>query len=157
MGVLKNKRHEAFAAAHANGKSATDAYKLVYGVKKDHVAAAAASRLMTNVKIRERVEEIQKRITDRVVDETVDITKLNRAWLIQQAMELVHLAKAEKQLNAANRALELLGREFKTFIDKKHITVRTLAEMEDDELSELVSEYESHAGDEGEAGARRPH
>lgn len=58
MPVLKNARHEKFAQNVAKGKSATEAYKLAYGAKAKS-AEAAGSRLLGNVKVRKRVEELK--------------------------------------------------------------------------------------------------
>lgn len=56
---LKNARHEAFAQAVADGNAEADAYKKVYGVKAD-VARRSASRLLTNVLVRARVDWLKE-------------------------------------------------------------------------------------------------
>lgn len=64
MPVLKNARHEKFAQNVAKGKSATEAYRLAYGAKAKS-AEAAGSRLLSNVKVRKRVEELKQAGADR--------------------------------------------------------------------------------------------
>lgn len=61
MPVLPNPRHEAFAQALAKGKTATDAYADA-GYKGDRTAA---SRLSTNVNIRQRVKEVVGRVSEK--------------------------------------------------------------------------------------------
>lgn len=70
MPALKNARHEAFAQALAKGMTATDAYAAA-GYKGDRTAA---SRLSTNVNIKQRVSEITGRVNERVIDKLA-ITK----------------------------------------------------------------------------------
>lgn len=60
MPVLKNAKHEAYAQALANGKSATDAMKAA-GLKD----ARNSSRLTKNDEIARRVEEIKARAADK--------------------------------------------------------------------------------------------
>lgn len=56
MPALKNKRHEAFAQAHALGMSASDAYRATYGTNSKNVNDLSA-RL--SAKVSKRVVEIQ--------------------------------------------------------------------------------------------------
>lgn len=57
---MKNAKHKLFADTYlANGMNATQAYKEVYKCKDD-VAPAAASRLLTNVKVAEYIKEAQE-------------------------------------------------------------------------------------------------
>lgn len=58
MPVLKNARQEKFAQNVAKGKSATEAYRLVYGARAKS-AEASSSRLLGNAKVRKRVEELK--------------------------------------------------------------------------------------------------
>lgn len=52
---MTNSRWESFAQLVADGNAESDAYKKVYGVKAD-VARRSASRLLTNVLVRARVD-----------------------------------------------------------------------------------------------------
>lgn len=70
MPVLQNPRHEMFAQALAKGMTATEAYAAA-GYKGDRTAA---SRLSTNVNIKERVSEITGKVNERVIDKLA-ITK----------------------------------------------------------------------------------
>lgn len=71
MPALKNKRHEAFAQAHARGMSASDAYRVTYGTNSKNVDVLG-SRLALLVNVGNRVIEIQKaaeRITHLTIEE----------------------------------------------------------------------------------------
>lgn len=61
MPVLRNGKHEAFAQALANGKTASDAY-VSAGFNPSR---SAASRLSTNVNIERRVAEIKARVAEK--------------------------------------------------------------------------------------------
>lgn len=69
MPPLSNARHELFAQELAKGKSQTQAY-IAAGYAEDG-AEFSASRLLRNVKVQSRVEELQERAA-RKVDLTVD-------------------------------------------------------------------------------------
>lgn len=64
--VLKNQRWERFAQELAKGKSATEAYEAAgYTGDRSH-----ASRLATNGSIRQRLDQLQREIAERVVENT---------------------------------------------------------------------------------------
>ena len=42
---------------------------------------------------------------------------LNRQWVLDELIRNVHLAEERDDLKARNRALELLGKELKMFVD----------------------------------------
>jgi Terminase small subunit len=66
MGILSNPRHERFAQELAQGKSATEAYiNAGYDVGSDKSAGEAGSRLSKNVKVQERLRELQGRAAIR--------------------------------------------------------------------------------------------
>lgn len=59
MNILANHRHERFAALIATGQSGAAAYRSCYRARGAS-AEANASRLLRNVKVRQRVTELQK-------------------------------------------------------------------------------------------------
>lgn len=65
MEPLKNQRHERFALLVAKGKSATAAYKEVYG-GSEKSAEAHGSRLVRNGKVKERIAAIQTAAAKKV-------------------------------------------------------------------------------------------
>jgi phage terminase small subunit len=73
MPTLPNARQEAFVQFFAAGLSATSAYrKAGYKVKSDDVAGAAASRLLTDVRIINRLHEL-KPVVDEQKAEALDV------------------------------------------------------------------------------------
>jgi phage terminase small subunit len=100
MPPLDNPRWERFAQELAKGQSQTGAY-LAAGYRGDKSPATAASRLLTNVKILERVRELQERSADRA-EVTVES-------LIREAEEIRKEALAARQFSAAIAAVREKG------------------------------------------------
>ena len=133
MPVLANPRHEIFAQQIAKGISQRDAYRGAgYEPKSDAVADAAASRLLSDVKISARVAEIQATFDEKVST----ATSVSKAWIIAKLVENIERALRAKpvldakgnptgeytyQGNVANRALQLLGIENGMFIERKEV------------------------------------
>lgn len=65
MPILDNPRHERFAQELAKGKSATEAYIAAGYDTNEDVARRAASRLLTKVDIKARVEELLSGAAER--------------------------------------------------------------------------------------------
>lgn len=155
MPVLKNRRHELFAVQIAvHGKKNGEAYMACgFNPKNKTVAEAAAGRLMMMPTVQARIAELTSRATEKALNK-ITVTK---AWLIEQAVELFRDAKAANNHAAAATVLKLLGQEFKTFVERRNITVRNLGDMDEDELKSLLDEFDGmEPGDETEAGASRP-
>jgi phage terminase small subunit len=135
MPVLTNAKHERFAQEIVKCSSSRDAYKAAgYNSKSDSVADAAASRLLSDVKIQGRIAELQGRAAEKVA--------LNRSWVLERLMRNARITMGEEKVKitvkpkdstetidlditmrdagAANRALELLGKteEAAVFIDR---------------------------------------
>ena len=128
MSVLDNKRHEAFAQAIVKGMSATEAYGKV-GYKPHQ---QAASRLLSNVVVQERIDELTVIFGERNENQVV----VDRAWVMAKLTENAAKAMQEQAVMAggektgeykydgsvANKALELLGKEIGMFIDRAENT-----------------------------------
>ena len=80
--VLKNPRHERFCQELAKGKSATEAY--ISAGYKGSVTAAAASRLLRNVMVCERVDELKSKIAARVIEKTA----VTRADILEELKKI---------------------------------------------------------------------
>lgn len=144
-------KQKIFADEYLIDLNATRAYKVAYpSVKKDEVAAAAAARLLRNVKvaayIQERMEERQKRteITqDRVLEELAAIAFAKATDYAEIKGECVRIKDTdtldeqqiraiagikegkfgiELKLNDKEKALELLGRHLGMFKDKFEVS-----------------------------------
>lgn len=145
------KKQKIFADEYLIDLNATRAYRVAYpSVKKDETAAAAAARMLRNVKvaayIQERMQERQKRteITqDRVLKELAAIAfakatdyaevkdgQVNikdTANLDEQQIRAIAGIKEGKfgievKLNNKEQALELLGRHLGMFKDKLEVS-----------------------------------
>src|SRR5262245_41595877 len=101
MPPLDNPRWERFAQELAKGQSQTGAY-LAASYKGAKSPTTAASRLLTNVKILERVRELQERGAARA-EVTVES-------LIREAEEIRKEALAARQFSAAIAARTREGR-----------------------------------------------
>src|SRR5262245_28581808 len=121
MPVLPKNKHELFAQGLAKGLGIGAAYEAA-GYK---TSPAAATRLSKNVKIRERVKELQEAAAEKVV--------LTKQWVLDRLKEIVERTmQAEPvldregkptgeytfQANGANKALELIGKELGMFVDR---------------------------------------
>jgi phage terminase small subunit len=107
MTILSNCRHEAFARAIVEGKSAVAAY--VAAGYKASSAEGNAARLMENEGVSARIAELKEAAAQGAVMQA------------REALErLSAIARCEDddQLGAILRALELIGKHHKLFTDK---------------------------------------
>lgn len=100
MPVLKNSKHERFAQMVAGGKSATAAYRKVYGATQ-RVAEGNACRVMENDGVSARVEELKKK-----VEAEFAMTRLE--WL-ESFARLAKKAERSKDYSAARGCLREIG------------------------------------------------
>ena len=144
-------KQKIFADEYLIDLNATRAYRVAYpSVKKDETAAAAAARMLRNVKvaayIQERMQERQKRteITqDRVLQELAAIAfakATDYAEIKNECVRIKDTAELDEQqvraiagikegkfgveikLNDKEKALELLGRHLGMFKDKVEVS-----------------------------------
>lgn len=144
-------KQKIFADEYLIDLNATRAYRVAYpSVKKDETAAAAAARMLRNVKvaeyIQERMQERQKRteITqDRVLQELAAIAfakATDYAEIKNECVRIKDTAELDEQqvralagieegkfgikvkLNDKEKALELIGRHLGMFKDKLEVS-----------------------------------
>jgi len=139
MPILAKQRWEEFAQGMVAGKSATKAY-IDAGFSK-HGAAQAAYKLSKHPSVADRIAELRRvkrqaeihaaearesAVLSEVVISAAQFV-LTRQWVIDELIDTVRLAKhgtpgedgeLRPDLKAANRALELLGKEIKMFVDR---------------------------------------
>lgn len=127
MPALENPRHEKFAQGLAQGMSAGEAYRQAGYDAKGNAAEAAASRLLKNVKVHSRVEELKNRAAASV--------QISREWVLEQLVDNLSLAKQQGDFGPANRAAELLGKELGMFVDRSE-NVNIHHDVTDKPLSE---------------------
>lgn len=132
MSIKLTPKQEKFAQNIVKGMSQADAYRNSFNVKKDIKPATCqeeGSRLMANPLMSARVEELRAPVIKKI--------QLTREWVLEQLIEVVEMAKAldpivskdgqttgevKQNLSAANKALELLGKERGMFTDRTEVT-----------------------------------
>jgi phage terminase small subunit len=80
-------KHKAFCDEYlANGLNATQAYKSVYKTN-DKVSEASASRLLSNVKVKEYIQQQQEKTSEKL--------EITREFMIKEYLELIESAKSD--------------------------------------------------------------
>lgn len=124
-----------FCIEYLKDLNGTRAYKVAYPhVKNDNTAAAAASRLLRNVKIKSYIDEKMKEIEDKQIAKAEEVLKHLTAAMRGEIDEEVVVTEnigdyesrariIKKQISAKDRikAAELLGRRYSLFTDKVDI------------------------------------
>jgi phage terminase small subunit len=142
MPVLPNIRREKFAQNIAAGQNASEAYAGA-GFEAKSSIRINALRLTRDPKVAARILELRERKAV-VIEQTTGIT---RAYVVERLklnldMALAAAVDNPSAGNVANRALELLGRELGMFVDRKKVTITSLAEASDEELAALLATSE---------------
>src|SRR5215472_17327859 len=112
MSILKNPRHERFVQEVASGCSQSEAYETA-GFRSATPAAtkANASRLMSRQEVRERVAELQLAQGRQ--------SEIKRADIIEMLLADRERAHASRQIAAAVRAAEVIGKLLGMFVDRR--------------------------------------
>jgi hypothetical protein len=141
-GPLKNARHERFAQELAKGKSQLEAY-VAAGYKPDD---GAACRLSGNVRVRDRVLELTKITTEKVIEKTA----IDAAWVLKKAAELHDKALKAKQLSVAKGALDIIGKHVDVQAFREQIQHSGLIEyknLSDEEIAARIAAHEAARAD----------
>lgn len=118
MAELKNTRHEKFAQLYAQGIAGAVAYQQAgFSCKTNDVASAAATRLLKDVKVATRIDELKA--------EAAKNAEVTLEWLIAQGQEIMADAKLAGQNSAAVAALKELGVLTGHREEKRQTTVKT--------------------------------
>ena len=81
-------KHKSFCDEYlSNGMNATQAYKSVYKTN-DKVSEASSSRLLSNVKVREYLQQEQNKTSEKL--------EITREFLIKEYLELIQSAKTDE-------------------------------------------------------------
>lgn len=168
MSVLKNPRHERFAQEIAKGTPAAQAYASV-GFRPN---SGNAATLKASQGIVKRVAEILKheqRVENKATEKAIEALAIDKAWvmgamvenaLISLGRKRVKVTKIDKKTGearevevvmrdagAANRSLELLGREFRMWIERAEVGgPGEFARMNDVELEKFIAEKQNELG-----------
>lgn len=165
MPALENSRQEAFVQALIKGASQTDAYIAAgYKSKTPEAAAANAARLITNDKVASRLKELRAKVEERVI--------VDRAWVLNRLVENANRAMQSSPVldregketgeyryegSVANRALELVGKEFGMFVDRKEFGAPGEFSLLDDAGLDAYIEREAAALMAAEPPTRKRH
>ncbi len=146
--ILPNPKHEKFAQAIAEGKTNAEAYSASgYKVNGSNSANALGSKLLRKVTVRDRVYSIRT----AQFDEALKIAGYSKSMVLkmlvenaQNAMKLTPKGKPAATYNqaAANRALELIGKEAGMFVDRTdaRVTVKSIADLPDSDLTAILAQ-----------------
>ena len=144
--MLRNSKHEHFAGLVAKGVTGTEA--AVTAGFSQRRAIVTASELLARPDVKARIAELHVIVAERVTEKT----GIDKAWVMAELVEVVKMAKAaepvkdaegnpigeyKQNLAAANKALELIGKEFCMFVDRSEVRTGPLDAMEHDELKAL--------------------
>lgn len=130
MTALANTRWELFCIGVVQGKTQKQAYR---DAGFTETGDSAASGLIKRPEIKARIAELIEEKTqfsgktlggDGDLDAKGSLAyfettgEIDKNWVIQQLMENMRLARDAGQFSAANKVLELLGKEAGMFLDK---------------------------------------
>lgn len=150
---LKNAKHEHFAQLVSNGETPPRAYVLAGYSEKG--ARQSAHALLTKPDISDRISALRRKKEEkheRAVETVLAEAALDKAWVLKRLSRIVDMGMAAEpvkdaegnpvgeykaNLQAANKALELIGKEAGMFIDRKEIRTGELDGLGHDELKQL--------------------
>ncbi len=150
---LKNAKHEHFAQLVSNGETAPRAYVLAGYSEKG--ARQSAHALLTKTDVSDRVSYLRSKKEEahgQQVQQVLQEAALDKAWVLKRLSRIVDMGMAAEpvkdaegnpvgeyraNLQAANKALELIGKEAGMFIDRKEIRTGELDGLGHDELKQL--------------------
>lgn len=112
-----------------------------------------ASELLARPEVKARIAELNVIIAERVTEKI----GIDKAWVMNQLVEVVRMAKRgdplrdadgkpigeyRQNLAAANKALELIGKEFAMFVDRSVVQTGPLDDASTEFLLKLRKELE---------------
>lgn len=133
MAALSNNMWEKFAQAMARGVNQTkSALEAGYNETSAHVRGC---ELAKKPAVKERIEELRKK-ADKLA---VQAVACDREWVLRELVATYEAARAAKNQTAANRALELIGKEQGMFIDRKMDVKSPLEGLNTQQLQQLMA------------------
>lgn len=146
--VMKNgmtEKQKIFADEYIICLNATKAYKKAYpNVKKDEVARANGSRLLTNANVKAYIDEqLEKLQSERVADQQEVMEYLTAVMRGEKTEPLLVLDGEGKQkvvnaippVQARTKAAELLGKRYRLFTDKVELDATVEQVVFEDDIS----------------------
>jgi phage terminase small subunit len=143
-------KQEAFCQAVVSGMSQADAYRKAYDAErmKAETIQNKAHILMKNGEVRARVEAIRAPVVERAIEKAA----VDKAWVMSKLVKVVDMGmqaepvydndgaasgEYKQNLAAANKALELIGKELAMFIDRSEVRTGPLDGIEHEELKAI--------------------
>lgn len=148
---MKNAKHEHFAHLVSKGEKASRAY--VTAGYSTAGAEQSANRLLKNADVRERIAQLRATIEQPSRERAIEKAAVDKAWVLHNLTLIVKMGMAVEKvrdeegnelgelkaanLPAANKALELVGKELGMFIERREIRTGELDALPHDELKQL--------------------
>ena len=154
--MLKNAKHEHFAQLVAGGKTPPVAY--VTAGYSEAGAAQSANRLLKNADVALRIAQLRKAVEEPARERAIEKAAVDKAWVLSQLIEVVKMAKQaepvrdaegnpigeyRQNLAAANKSLELLGKELGMFVDRSEVRTGPLDDASTEVLLQMRRELEA--------------
>lgn len=151
--VLRNMRHEQFCQEFAAHGRVTRA--AIAAGSSEASASSHGSRLLKRPEILARIRELQPRVEQQVaavVNANFAKPVADRAWVLGELIENAKEARANRDRAAANRALELVGKELGMFVERKLEMKSPLDALSPTELAALLDKLTSGPFDKVQPG-----
>ncbi len=147
MPPLKNPKHEIFAQNRVRG--ATQGAAAVAAGYSEHTGRTTGSKIEKRQSVRVRIEELRA-LADRrravrarrQSEDIIDALAMDKAWVLERLRQVFQVAMDNGQLAAANRALELIGKELRMFVDRKSVTIDRIERMDVKQLQAAITEID---------------
>lgn len=143
-------KQEAFCLAVAKGLTQADAYRSAYnaGSMKPDTIQRNACKLMKDNKVATRVEELRAPVVEKAIEKAA----VDKAWVMQRLVRVSDMGmqaepvvdnegsptgEYKQNLAAANKALELIGKELGMFVDRSVVLAGPIDALDHGELRDM--------------------
>ena len=123
-------KQEKFCLEYAKNGNATEAYKLAgYKVKSDHAAGASAARMLGNVRVQNRLQELAEKIQSKKIMGVEEMQEILTAMARGELSDEYITGDGERinrraTLKDRAKAIELLGKMQGAFVSRQEIDVK---------------------------------
>lgn len=163
-------KREAFCLAYIETGNASEAYRRAYPASlkwPEHSVASNASTLLKNTDVLQRVEALKAEISSKVTKKVA----ISKQWVLEQLIENASIAKAAEpvldgegnptgeyktNIAAANRAIELIGKELGMFVDRKEVRTGALDDVPHDEKMAMLDAVRAEIAKKKNDGTSKP-
>lgn len=143
-------KQEAFCLAVAKGMTQADAYRSAYnaGNMKPDTIQRNACKLMKDNKVSTRVEALRAPVAEKAMEKAA----IDKAWVMQRLVKVsdmgmqaepvvdnegIPTGEYKQNLAAANKALELIGKELGMFVERSVALTGPIDGLAHDELKDM--------------------